>query len=549
MKLLNYSNVTYIPNTLILLIMVIISHGQWMQVHDISSNTGVLTIREGKGRILVGYNRLLHVVELSQFEISIKIIENAIGNLNDNTGDFSKIILSRVREIKTLYESLRPKRILRKRSIEMLGSAIKFITGNLDTEDLRKINRELDTIKMSYNNLTTQNNRQVRINSKFQNRLNLINEEIRSQENIIKKIALGENLIITDHVKVSIIFQLNSLLRSMQEIEETLTLSKLNVVNRKILAYTELITIANELKSQNLEIDSLDEVCSYLTATAFYRGPNLIFSINVPRVSEHVYERTIIEPLPHDNITAQLSYTTIFVHQEETLAVLSKCPSNNHVAICNRNQIKDVSKDGCLAPMLKGSTGKCITIERPPKAEIKTLAIGTILLKDTTEEVILNNTCGTKQQTLGRTTLITFFNCSIIIENQVFENYETEFKHPIITPLHVSQIERIQVQRHVNVSQLQEMHIKNRQLLENLEVNHRNGTIIFAVVSVCLLAILLTMCKRLHHIKTWVQSFTGRETLGEGAVNNQKPSEAKYTHNAGNLNPETACDSCASLSK
>lgn len=78
----------------------------------------------------------------------------------------------KLREVKFIYSTLNLKPHRHRRSIEILGSTIKFITGNLDAEDMKIINHNLDDLRKTGNFIVKQNNRQIRINAKFENRLN-----------------------------------------------------------------------------------------------------------------------------------------------------------------------------------------------------------------------------------------------------------------------------------------------------------------------------------------------------------------------------------------
>lgn len=159
-----------------------------IQIHDITNNAGALLLQKGEGRIIDGHDRLLHVIDFAQFEISLSIIERLVRDMPQNSSQFNEIIKAKLSEIRSIYNTLNIPRVRSKRAIELLGSAVKFITGNLDAEDLNIINSNLEELKKNGNTYVKQNNRQIKINSKFENRLDLINKQIRDQENLIRKI-------------------------------------------------------------------------------------------------------------------------------------------------------------------------------------------------------------------------------------------------------------------------------------------------------------------------------------------------------------------------
>lgn len=150
--------------TLIFLIIILLPlsiHPQTIQIHDITNNA--LILKRGKGKIVAGYDRLLHVIDFTQFEISISIIENVINQMQNSTSELTQIIKIKLREIKFIFSTLNPKPNRSKRSIDIIGSTIKLITGNRDAEDLKVINKNLDEIRKTGNSLVKQNNRQIKI--------------------------------------------------------------------------------------------------------------------------------------------------------------------------------------------------------------------------------------------------------------------------------------------------------------------------------------------------------------------------------------------------
>lgn len=152
-----------------ILMLIPISSPSTIQIHDVTNNAGALLIQRGDARVIAGHNRLLHVIDFSKFQISLAIMETAIGQLMNNSSDFSKIIQIKLRENKFILNSLHVN-FRSKRAIDALGSAIKFVTGNLDAEDLKFINANIDEMRKSENLFIEQNNRQIMINSKFENR-------------------------------------------------------------------------------------------------------------------------------------------------------------------------------------------------------------------------------------------------------------------------------------------------------------------------------------------------------------------------------------------
>lgn len=510
------------------------AHGQWIlftiistlliptypqsiQIHDITDNAGALFLKKGEGRVIAGFDRLLHIIDFREFEISISILENLISQTKNSTSNLSEIIQMKLREIKFIYSTLNLKSHRHKRAIEALGSTIKFITGNLDAEDMKIINSNLDEMRKTGNSIIKQNNRQIRINSKFENRLNLVNKEIKNNQNIINNILKNNNYILSEHQEISIAFQLDTFLENLKAIEYAIMLAKLNIISKFVLTPKEIEIIIKEITDQGLKIQHLDDATSYLSTTTLHKDSSTIICVNIPRLQPTSYEKVIIEPLHVHNHSVKLTHNTVFINPEQILAVTSECREANKITICERRQLIDISNSTCEAPLLRGLHGQCPVLEKPPSTHTKTIDSGTLLVQTVHQDVIINGTCGIEPRTLKGIHLITFHNCSLYIKNELFENYELRFEQPSILPLQLTKIETLHIERHINLSELHELHMKNRQHLESMDFKYRIGSIAFSTVITLIIVLLaIGFVKYCNFTKTG--NCSGRAILAEGLV-------------------------------
>lgn len=493
-----------------------------IQIHDITNNAGALILQRGEGRVIAGYDRLLHVIDFSQFEISILIIENAVNKLKNSSSDFSNIIKFKLNEIKFIFNTLNAKPNRSKRSINILGTAIKYVTGNLDADDLQTINYNLDKIRKSGNVLIDENNKQIKVNSKFENRLNLINENIRKQENILNSILKNDNYILTENHKISIIFQLDTFLENFKNIEYAILLAKVNIINKFVMTPKEIETIVQELKSQGLDINGLDDASSYMSTTVLHRGTSTIICVNIPRLTPTVYKKVIIEPLPLSNQTVKLTHKEVLFNAEQVLAITSKCQGDDQTTICERRQLMVINENPCETSILRGQKGQCSFLEKPPTLEIRMIAPGTLLVIAVQQDVPINSTCGIKTTKLTGIHLVTFQNCSLYIKNELFENYEFRFKQASILPLQLTRIKTLHIEKHVNLSALHELHLENRRQLETVNFNHKIGLASISTIIILIIALVV-----FGFIKYWrtrsIVDCSGRTILEEGLVKHSLP--------------------------
>ncbi|XP_055586240.1 uncharacterized protein LOC129738937 [Uranotaenia lowii] len=476
-------------SNLVILIVIRTIICQYVQIHDITNNAGALILQRGEGRIIAGYDRLLHIIELPQFEMSISILENVSQQLKNSSSELSEILQTKLREIRFTFNTININSFRSKRAIETLGSVIKFVSGNLDAEDLRIINSDLDSLRKSQAGLIKQNNRQIKINSKFENRINLVNNDIKIQQNLLRNFLQTSDNVITENQRIALIFKTDILLDSLKSIEYAIMLAKLNIISRQILSTKEIKTIVNELNNQGVEIHHLDNIDDILTTTVIYKGSTLIISVNIPRLLPTKYQEFVIEPLPISNRTFKINHRTVFANSEQTLATISPCRGNDKVQICERTQIIDISNNQCESSIVRAQHGACDMTEKAATTEVRQITPGTLLVIANNRNVTLNSTCGIYDKVLTGIHTILFHNCSVRIKNELYENYEIEFRQKTILPIQAEKISPVYVEPHTNYSEIKELHLKNRRHLESLESKQtvQNASLSFFAIVMILL--------------------------------------------------------------
>lgn len=229
------------------------------------------------------------------------------------------------------------------------------------------------------------------------------------------------------------------------------------------------------------------------------------------------------------NRTVKIAHRTAFMNKQETLALTSQCQENNHVTICERKELMDISNDPCEAPLLREQHGKCHLAEKPTATETRLISPGTILVITVDHDVTINSTCGIRDRTLTGIHLVIFHNCSLYVNNELFENFELQFQHPTILPLQAIKIKPLQIDRHINISELQELNFRNRQHMEELQFKHQLGIASLSTVIILIAAILgLSMVKYHRTIKSG--NCSGRAKLIGGAVNHRSSNADGVSH-------------------
>ena len=170
-----------------LLTLIVASHEQSIQITDLSTNPGLLTLETGLCFLKNGRIKIYHEIDLDQYEPLLGNIFRIINGLNAlaKSQDITDL-LDKYKNVKQSYHNLLP--ITKsKRDLDFLGTRIKTITGNLDANDLAEIYQEINKIKEKNNNRVIENNKQTKINRSVENKINRLINSFNLQQNAIAK--------------------------------------------------------------------------------------------------------------------------------------------------------------------------------------------------------------------------------------------------------------------------------------------------------------------------------------------------------------------------
>lgn len=173
----------------VLLLQLTLCYAQNIQIQDLSTNPGVVTLRTKSTLIKNGHYHVYHEVDLSQYKPVLAQLHTILTGLRSfsNIKDIVEMLVVTYDEIMNIYSNLFPKIRSKKGAFNFLGSTVKLITGNLDQEDYNRIQSEIEILTSKSNKLIQENNLQATINEKLQTRLNKIVQSINDQQTKIRK--------------------------------------------------------------------------------------------------------------------------------------------------------------------------------------------------------------------------------------------------------------------------------------------------------------------------------------------------------------------------
>lgn len=476
-----------------------------IQIQDLTRNPGIVTIKLGIGRVRIGSHKIFHVIELTQFEPTFYKLEQIIRDLNIfNMTETTDLIRIKYNSIKNTYNNLIPKQRTKRGLINILGSSIKLITGNLDNNDLIEINNQLETLFQNEKTIVTQNNEQIKINKQLENKMNRIIKKINEQQNIIVKNLIKsreaflngkDNLEQIKVIKeiINLNMALDLLKDQVQNIFECIQLSKVNVIHKTLLSPEELIEATNILRNSNITIDTFDQTYEYLELAIIHKDTKIVFVISIPNFKSTTFNHILMEPIPREGHILKLRSSLALSNDFETYLIRDDCQEIKEEIICDKNQVENVSQDICYSKILKGVSGRCDYTEDKSTKILKRISNNHLLLKG--NNTLMESNCGIPPRNLSGTIIVYFRNCTIKIEGIPFNNIEYYNKEPpLIIPLYGIEILPNHIESNLTLQKLNEIHLQTREHLLQLhrkQLSFTLGTGTPAIILSSVLAIYL----------------------------------------------------------
>lgn len=241
---------------------------------EISSEDRIVAMKIGTAKIRTGYHRVIHTIDLEAIEANLDYIKNIASNISiinhlRDTVDF---------KLQSAYKKLhhiKPKKYKRG-LINGLGTIIKLIAGNPDQDDLDIINSNLESIEHSENNISANQNAQVIINSEIQKSVNKMTETLKKIEN---QIGNQIKFVKIEMEQVNLIFNLDVIIKLLEDIEEQITFARSNLLNKNILTANETEYIWQKLAEQRIILNFKEEISQYTSCIVTVKNTKIFLTV------------------------------------------------------------------------------------------------------------------------------------------------------------------------------------------------------------------------------------------------------------------------------
>ena len=118
---------------------------QTLKIHNLTDTQGLLQIKLGTAKTIIDYINLIHIIKLDSYKDNVMKIEESVKQFTPTyyNRDSLKVTKFKLKDLKDKLNSITPKYRRKRGLFNGIGSAVKFITGNMDDNDALRINQAI----------------------------------------------------------------------------------------------------------------------------------------------------------------------------------------------------------------------------------------------------------------------------------------------------------------------------------------------------------------------------------------------------------------------
>lgn len=372
----------------------------------------------------------------------------------------------------------------RKRSIEFIGSAWKWIAGSPDSHDF-------EILEQKINNVLQNNNRQLIINELLSQRIT----EITNITNAIIKVRKeGWN----DETAIIIERKLNLIEKDLQNIEFSVQWAKANIVTSFLFSRTEIEYINEILNNYGIPIYSIDELLTFGTVKIVTNNNEILYILSIPITQNDYCETYLVKAVKYKNLIDKIDYNNILKCNNELFAIKNNCKKHYDLSICSNDKIQILDDNDCITSLFRNKVGNCTQINNEHIPAVEEIGPDMILLNKYTGTIRIDD----ENIHLNGTYLITYFNTTIEIDQKKYQAREISGSKPLPAALQPKS-QRSNVEEIVTLELLKQLHLKNIKRLNLLEL--KNGLTIgigaFVIITILSVTVWILLKRPRREIK------------------------------------------------
>lgn len=423
------------------------------------SNSQVIATEIGQSKLIIGDFKILHVIKLNQYdELLTKLEETVRRDISRKDNNFNFLLYGINQQRKALNE-LKPRRTAR--SINILGTALKWIAGTPDHDDFQILS---DYSK----NIIRNNNNQMIINRAVEEKLQIITNRTNSILNTIKT---------TNDLKIELVKDIEQKLKIISEelrnVNYAIQWAKGGIINSFILSDLELTAVKEFFTNQSLPYLNIIEALEFGEVKISSSEAELIFILNLPKTEDVICKRLFARPVRKGKRAINLRSEHFIICDKSILEVKSRCKEINEVLLCRRENVRNITDTKCLPNLLSGIPSFCPMTNYHHLPIIEEIMAGLVLLNGYSGPIMIEN----KQLTLNGTFLVKFHNTSISIGDAEYFNKYRTMARPLPAIVQSSNV-MTSYEEILSLEKLKDLHLNN--IEEIRELTHKNQVTTFS---------------------------------------------------------------------
>lgn len=370
-----------------------------LEIKNLNDNP-ILQLKVGECRMQSGTIKFIHPINLSSIETSVWLVTKVATRL-DNSLPISRLVIDKRNTLVNNLRKLKPHNSKRMRRWDPLGTAWKWLAGSPDADDLRLINGTLNDLIMG-------NNEQVKINHMINERLN---EATTTINKLVEQQNLENKLLLKEYDAITLILYIDTINNLLVEIEDTILRAKISLPNNKLLTLKEIMLIESFINQQGIATQFPEQSLDYVIPKVVMEHETLLYIMQVPQLENTPSDVIRLIPLIINGTT--LNTPSYVIKSNNTLYKISKpnnliqCPSDIHQL-----------NDRCITSILSGVVSHC-NVTRTEDSSYKLITENKLLLNNVRNTKIASD-CGPHDRELSGNFLLTFNDCTVIIDGHKF---------------------------------------------------------------------------------------------------------------------------------
>lgn len=440
----------------ILSITIALTRLEFLEIRNLS-NDPILLFKLNDCKLQTGVIKIIHPINLTNLENNVYLFTKLARQI-DRDIPISNLILQKSRELVNNLHQLKPMKPRRTKRWDTLGAAWKWMAGSPDAEDLRIINTTLE-------DLVFQNNQQTRIN-------NVLNTRIDGMMTTVNKIIeqqSTENKILLEEIDaITLLLFMDTTNNILEELEDTILRNRIELANSKLLTLKEILTIETLLNEQGIQTEFPDEALNYAKPKIATRGDLLLYILQIPKVKGNC---EIIRTIPLTVQQSIISDLPPYVIRSGNDLFSTTNPNS----IIQNDSFLEPLKNNCSLHVILGRESHC-NATFDDTTRIMLIANNKILINNAKEAQMKSN-CGPHNRTLQGNFIITFYNCSVQVDDKIFTTEELVSNATEIQGAFPNLAINWNIAQHHDIPRIHDQTMNNRMQLEHVKLKqfeHKN---------------------------------------------------------------------------